>query len=63
MLKLNVPPAQTGLVFVAFAVGPAVTVAVVVDVDEQPFKLTVTVYTPPIAVVAFVMVGFCVADE
>ena len=62
MLKLNVPPAHTGLVLVAFAVGPAVIVTVVVDVFEQPLALTVTVYTPLIAVVAFVMVGFCTVE-
>jgi hypothetical protein len=62
VLKLNALPAQTGLVLVAFAFGPAETVTVVVEVLEHPFALTVTVYTPLIVVEALVSVGFCNDD-
>lgn len=45
------------------AVGNCVTVTEVVLVPVQPaLSVTVTVYVPLIAVVAPVMVGFCVAD-
>jgi hypothetical protein len=57
---LIVLPVQTGEFEEAAGVaGVALTTtAVVPNEDVQPFVVTVTLYVPPIARVAFVMAGF-----
>ena len=55
-------PAHTGELLPAVAVGKGLTVTVVDEVVLHPPEVTVTVYTPLIAVVAFVMEGFLMAD-
>jgi hypothetical protein len=57
-LKEIVDPTQNGPVLEAVAVGVLLTVTVVVAMDEQPFWVTVTVYTPDIEDVEPVIVGF-----
>ena len=55
-------PAQTGELLAAVAVGNAFTVTVVEEVVLHPLTVTVTVYTPLIAAVAFVTLGFLTAE-
>ena len=64
MLNVNVDPAQIGPLFDAVGVaGIALTVAVVDPAAlVHPFTVTVTLYVPVAAVVAFVIEGFCKAD-
>ena len=62
-VRFNVVPAQIGPLFPAVAAGKAFTVALVVAMDVHPEALvTVTVYTPLIATVAFVLLGFCCVE-
>jgi hypothetical protein len=53
-------PVQTGVLLDADGVaGVALTTTAVVPTPEvQPFVVTVTLYVPPIAMVAFVIDGF-----
>jgi hypothetical protein len=62
--RLIVFPVQTGELLDAVGVAGVefTTTAVVPVADVQPFVVTVTLYVPPIAVVALVMDGFC-TDE
>ena len=54
------PPGQTGLLLLAVGVaGIGLTVTVVVPARlVQPFTVIVKLYVPPIAAVAFAIVGF-----
>ena len=62
-VRFKVVPAQTGPSLPAVGVGNALTVALVVAVEVQPEAfVTVTVYTPDMAVVAFALLGFCTAE-
>jgi hypothetical protein len=49
-------------VLVAVGTGKGFTVTLVVAVAVHPNAVTVTVYTPPMAVVEDAIVGFCVVD-
>ena len=59
-VKFNVEPSHTGLLLMAVAMGLALTTAVVVTASEtQPLELvTISVYTPEAAIVAFAIDGF-----
>ena len=63
--RLIVFPVHTGeLLDAAGAAGVGFTTTAVVPVAEvHPFAVTVTLYVPPIAIVALVMDGFCTAEE
>ena len=61
-VKFKVAPAQIGELDPAVVVGNGLTVTLTVEVDEQPFAITVTVYVPVAAVVAAGIVGFCTAE-
>ena len=63
-VSCNVCPAQIGpLLFAVGGDGTALTTTMVVAEDDvQPFTVTVTLYVPDAAVVAFVIVGFCSVD-
>ena len=53
-------PTHTGPLFEAVALPPCSTFTTVVATDTQPFApVTVTLYVPPIAAVAFATTGFC----
>lgn len=62
--RLIVFPEQTGVLLEAVGVAGVVltTTTVVPCADVQPFVVTVILYVPAIATVAFVRVGFC-AEE
>lgn len=64
MLKFRVDPAQTGLLEDAVGVpGGAETITLTVPgALGHPLTVTTKVYVPEFAVVAFVIVGFCVVD-
>jgi hypothetical protein len=58
-VRLSAFPAQIGLLLAADATGLGLTVTAVVAVEEQPVAaVTVTVYVPVAAVVAFAILGF-----
>lgn len=62
-VRLSVAPAQTGELDPTVGVGLALTSAVAVLVPEHPAdEVTVTLYTPLLAVGALVMVGDCTDD-
>ena len=62
-LKFMLDPVHTGLLLLALATGPAVRTTLVVATDTQPFApVTVTLYVPPIADVAFAITGFCCVE-
>jgi hypothetical protein len=62
VVRLIVFPLQTGELLPALAVGALLTVTTTLEVVKQPLTVTVTVYVPLIAVVAFVLVGFCAVE-
>ena len=62
VFKLNEFPEHNGPVLDAEAAGRGLTVTLTLDVLVQPLAVTVTVYVPLMAVVAFVRTGFCTAE-
>lgn len=63
--RLIVLPVQTGVLLNGEGVAGVVftTTTVVPTAEVHPFAVTVTLYVPAIAIVAFTRVGFCNADE
>ena len=65
VVKLNVEPAQIGLLLPAVGVpGVGFTVTTTVPIGlVHPLTVTVTEYVPDAATVTFEIVGFCKGDE